>query len=123
MIRTITGVALGGLFIVFMQRLLERHEDLKMGDLAGASAQKMILIVFVMTLHSLTEGVGIGERVAAECGTSLKYCATLCRYNSPFFLSLFPSRSNPALSAGVSFGGKSGMQLGQFISLSLAGIP
>ena len=50
------------------------------GDIGGASFQKMVLITFVMTLHSLTEGIGIG----------------------------------------VSFGGKHGNQLGQFISMSLA---
>lgn len=44
------------------------------------STQKMLLIIIVMTLHSLSEGIGIG----------------------------------------VSYGGHRGMQLGQFISLSLA---
>jgi ZIP family zinc transporter len=78
--RTIVGFAIGVLFILVMQHILEAYQDLKVGDFAGASAQKMILIMFVMTLHSLSEGIGIG----------------------------------------VSFGGSSGAQLGQFISLSLA---
>lgn len=69
-----------------MKQVLDKYEDAKLIDishLSGVShhsAQKMFLIIIVMTLHSLSEGIGIG----------------------------------------VSFGGKSGMQLGQFISLSLA---
>jgi len=73
------GAAAGVVFILLTKRVLDQFEHLKT-EVDGASAQKMVLIVFVMTLHSLTEGIGIG----------------------------------------VSFGGQSGMQLGQFISLSLA---
>lgn len=70
-------------FIIITKQVLDKYEDLKFDHqvmVDRTSAQRMILIVFVMTLHSLTEGVGIG----------------------------------------VSFGGQRGMQLGQFISLSLA---
>lgn len=62
------------------KKVLDAFEDMKVVDIGGASTQRMLLIVIVMTLHSLTEGIGIG----------------------------------------VSFGGKSGMKLGHFISLSLA---
>lgn len=80
-IRTALGFLAGVGFIIITKRFLDKHEDLKLGDgIDGSNAQKMVLIVFVMTLHSLTEGIGIG----------------------------------------VSFGGKTGMKLGQFISLSLA---
>ena len=77
---TLIGVGLGILFIIATKNVLSHYEHLKLGGIEGASAQKMVLIVFVMTLHSLTEGIGIG----------------------------------------VSFGGKNGHHLGQFISLSLA---
>eukprot|EP00606_Chrysophyceae_sp_TOSAG23-5_P000431 GSChrysophyteH2.ASY1.ANO1.1031.1 assembled CDS len=80
--RTLFGFVCGILFIVATGKVLETREDLSVGSMVGASAQKMVLIMFVMTLHSLTEGIGIG----------------------------------------VSFGGpgQSGLQLGQFISTSLA---
>jgi zinc transporter ZupT len=78
--RTLLGMTLGIVFIVVTQRVLDKYEDLKVGGFEGANAQKMVLIIFVMTLHSLSEGIGIG----------------------------------------VSFGGNSGMHLGQFISFSLA---
>jgi zinc transporter ZupT len=78
--RTICGILLGVAFIVITGKVLaSREEELSIGNIVGASATKMVLIIFVMTLHSLTEGIGIG----------------------------------------VSFGGKS-LQLGQFISTSLA---
>jgi ZIP family zinc transporter len=77
---TVAGVIGGVIFILLTKQVLGQYEDLKLGGIEGASARRMVLIVFVMTLHSLTEGIGIG----------------------------------------VSFGGKNGSQLGQFISLSLA---
>ena len=40
--------------------MLEHHDDVKLGEIKGQSAQKMVLIIFVMTLHSLSEGIGIG---------------------------------------------------------------
>lgn len=77
---TCLGALSGVIFILVTKQVLSSYEHLKLGGIEGASAQKMVLIVFVMTLHSLTEGIGIG----------------------------------------VSFGGKNGSHLGQFISLSLA---
>lgn len=74
---------MGILFIMLTKRLLHHYEHMDIMEELGMgthSAQKMILIIFVMTLHSVTEGIGIG----------------------------------------VSFGGASGMQLGHFISMSLA---
>lgn len=78
--RVSAGFILGVVFILSTKKILDQYEDLKFGAIEGAGAQKILLIVFVMTLHSLTEGIGIG----------------------------------------VSFGGQSGRQLGQMISLSLA---
>ncbi|CAM9451038.1 unnamed protein product [Ectocarpus fasciculatus] len=78
--RVVAGFAIGIGFILSTKSVLDRYEDLKFGSIEGAGAQKILLIVFVMTLHSMTEGIGIG----------------------------------------VSFGGRSGAQLGQMISLSLA---
>lgn len=78
--RVVFGFTMGIGFILYTKKFLDKYEDLKFGAIEGAGAQKILLIVFVMTLHSMTEGIGIG----------------------------------------VSFGGRSGAQLGQMISLSLA---
>lgn len=116
LLRTAIGVLLGLIFIYSTKMFLDQHEDLSLEAVVGndtpttaatgsptsvsatdssstilppstetkkeqhQSAQKMVLIIIVMTLHSLSEGIGIG----------------------------------------VSYGGRRGMQLGQFISLSLA---
>jgi len=79
-IRTLLGVTLGIAFIHTTKSFLEKHEEVKVGTLAGADARRILLIIFVMTLHSFSEGVGIG----------------------------------------VSFGGSNGLELGVFISASLA---
>jgi len=40
--------------------MLHGREDLKLGALTGKDARRALLIVGVMTAHSLTEGVGVG---------------------------------------------------------------
>ena len=54
------GVVLGGGFIVASRRFLRGRKHLHLGVLRGADALKALLIVGAMTIHSFTEGVGVG---------------------------------------------------------------
>lgn len=58
--RTFLGAAAGAVFILVSQRLLSSRQELVIGELQGADALKVLLIVGVMTVHSFTEGVGVG---------------------------------------------------------------
>jgi zinc transporter ZupT len=58
--RVLAGAAAGALFIALTHRAIAGREDLRLGRLGGADARKAILIIGVMTLHSLSEGVGVG---------------------------------------------------------------
>ncbi|CAB4691990.1 MAG: ZIP family metal transporter [Actinobacteria bacterium] len=58
--RTVLGVALGVVFIAVTAKLLGGHDDLELGSLRGADAQRALLIVGVMTVHSGAEGIGVG---------------------------------------------------------------
>jgi zinc transporter, ZIP family len=53
------GIGLGVAFIAVSQRLLAGRE-VHVGALRGADARKALLIIGVMTIHSFTEGVGVG---------------------------------------------------------------
>lgn len=57
--QTVVGGALGVVFIVIGERILE-DRDVHFGAVQGASAKKMLLILAVMTLHSFSEGVAVG---------------------------------------------------------------
>ena len=62
------GMGAGVLFILLSQRLLEGYEDVKLGILSGIDAKKALLIVVVMTLHSFSEGIGIGVSFGGQVG-------------------------------------------------------
>ena len=83
--RTILGCGLGLLFILGTKNFLERNEDVKVGALSGADTKKILLIVFVMTLHSFSEGVGIGVSFGGEHGQQLGVfiSASLAVHNIP----------------------------------------
>lgn len=82
-VRTALGALLGLAFILGTQKFLDQHEDLKVGTIRGADAKKIILIMFVMTLHSFTEGVGIGVSFGGGKTLGVFISASLAVHNVP----------------------------------------
>lgn len=59
-LRTAIGIAAGVVFMYFSHKLMHARDDLTIGNLTGVDARKALLIVGVMTLHSASEGIGVG---------------------------------------------------------------
>jgi zinc transporter, ZIP family len=96
LVRTVFGFLCGIIFIIITGKVLARYEDLSVGHMVGASAQKMVLIMFVMTLHSLTEGIGIGVSFGGSQDLGQFISTSLAVHNIPEGLAvalvLFPMR-------------------------------
>lgn len=58
--RTAVGAVLGAVFVLAASRRIAGREEVHFGALAGADARKALLIVGVMTVHSVAEGIGVG---------------------------------------------------------------
>mmetsp|Transcript_8170 Transcript_8170/g.16946 ORF Transcript_8170/g.16946 Transcript_8170/m.16946 type:complete len:308 (-) Transcript_8170:89-1012(-) len=84
-VRTIAGALVGLVFINVTERILHEYEDLSVGGLAGADAKRALLIFFVLTLHSFSEGVGIGVSFGGTHGSELGVfiSASLAVHNIP----------------------------------------
>lgn len=84
-VRTAAGALLGLGFILATKSFLDQYEDLKVGGLGGTDARKALLIFFVMTLHSFSEGVGIGVSFGGVHGSELGVfiSASLAVHNVP----------------------------------------
>ena len=82
-------VALGGvigiMFIVASQRILDGSDDVKFSIIEGIDARRALLIVVVMTLHSFSEGIGIGVSFGEQTKESLGMLVTttLAVHNVP----------------------------------------
>jgi zinc transporter ZupT len=59
LVGTLVGALLGVAFIALSHRVLSRQQ-VSWGELSHADALKVLLMLGVMTLHSFTEGVGVG---------------------------------------------------------------
>ena len=59
--KLVAGIITGLLLVLVARRILEaRGGDVHIGEVEGADAMQMLLIVGVMTVHSFAEGVGVG---------------------------------------------------------------
>ena len=81
--KTVLGVAIGLFFIFASHNWLDKHENLSLSNLSGADARKAILIIGVMTLHSFTEGVGVGVSFGGDEGLGIFITAAIALHNIP----------------------------------------
>ena len=58
--RVLAGMLIGLIFISIAHGFLERGEDTSIVGFSGADGMKSLLIIGIMTLHSFSEGVGVG---------------------------------------------------------------
>jgi len=58
--RTVGGIVLGVGAIWVVKKLLDRRGEVSLGDMQGADAAKILMIMGVMTAHSAAEGIGVG---------------------------------------------------------------
>lgn len=75
--RLFVGAFLGVLFIKFTKVYLEEYEDVKVCGLKGMDARKALLIMAVMTLHSVSEGIGVGVSFGGEGGVRRGHIVTM----------------------------------------------
>lgn len=83
-VRLVIGMALGLVLVVLAHRLLENQGgDFHIGDVQGADAISMLLIVGVMTVHSFTEGVGVGVSWGDGNAFGILISAAIAVHNIP----------------------------------------
>ena len=82
--RALLGVVLGLAFIVVTRTLIQHDEHpIVFAQMGGLDARKALLIVGVMTLHSFTEGVGIGVSFGGGEAFGLFISLALAVHNIP----------------------------------------
>jgi zinc transporter ZupT len=81
--RVLLGLLAGAAFIAASRRLLARGDDPHFGSVGGADAIPMLMIVGVMTIHSFTEGVGVGVSFGGGKELGLVIALAIAIHNIP----------------------------------------
>lgn len=81
--KTILGAVLGLAFIVVTRRTLAHDRHMEFGELRGADALGALMIVGVMTLHSFTEGVGVGVAFGDGAVLGVVLATAIALHNIP----------------------------------------
>jgi zinc transporter, ZIP family len=77
------GLVAGGAFIAASRRLLQRDRHAHFGSVDGAAAIPMLMIVGIMTIHSFTEGVGVGVSFGGGEELGLVIALAIAIHNVP----------------------------------------
>lgn len=80
--QTIAGALLGVVFILATQRVL-RGREIAFGDMDGAGARQMVLILIVMTVHSFSEGVAVGVSFGGDTTLAAVITIAIAVHNIP----------------------------------------
>jgi ZIP family zinc transporter len=80
---TAAGALLGAAFMVGTRRLLERRKSLAFATLQGADALKAATMVGAMTVHSFTEGAGVGVSFGGGLTFGLLIAIAIAIHNIP----------------------------------------
>ncbi len=81
--RGLAGVASGLVLILLANAWIERQGSPDIGELRGADARKALLIVGVMTAHSLAEGIGVGVAYGGGEALGIYITAAIAIHNVP----------------------------------------
>jgi ZIP family zinc transporter len=81
--RVLLGALAGAAFIAVTHHFLAARQDLHLGQLRSADARKAILIVTVMTLHSFSEGVGVGVSYGGGAELGIFITIAIAIHNIP----------------------------------------
>jgi ZIP family zinc transporter len=81
--RTFAGAAAGIVFIAVTTKLLGASGTRDLGRLHGADARKALIVVGVMTLHSFTEGVGVGVSFGGGAALGVLISIAIAVHNIP----------------------------------------
>lgn len=81
--RTLWGIVAGIATIIFTQWILKKLPAVSIKDVAQADTRKILLIMIVMTVHSLSEGVGIGVAFGNGAAFGILIALALAIHNIP----------------------------------------
>lgn len=82
-LRMAFGAALGGVFVAWASSRLAGRQNVHFEMLAGADARKALLLVGVMTVHSIAEGVGVGVSFGGSEELGLVTAIAIAIHNIP----------------------------------------
>jgi zinc transporter, ZIP family len=81
--RVMVGAAIGAIFIAGTRWVLAGHDDVRFGNLKAADAKKAVLIVAVMTVHSFSEGIGVGVSFGGGAALGIFITLAIAIHNIP----------------------------------------
>lgn len=83
LVGTVLGVLTGVIFILVTKVLLGQTRDAHIGNLRGARGTTALLLIGVMTVHSITEGVALGVSFAGEESLGILIAIAIAIHNIP----------------------------------------
>jgi zinc transporter ZupT len=83
LMRVVSGALVGVVFMAFSSHWLRGKRELELGTLRGTDALKALMIIGVMTLHSVTEGVGVGVSFAGGEALGVFITTAIAVHNIP----------------------------------------